>query len=172
MAAHIGKVFENELTKVLKLLKETHLVGYHRLADTGAAGNMIASQPSDYLVALPPGSRSPLADQRMFFLEVKASEIETSLKKDMIRPSQRGAVGSFRVLLNIPYLILFWSSATGDMELWDGVAVQDARINRAHRLAVWRNTGVINKLRTEAVAAMIVDHFAIPLASDTLKSSR
>lgn len=172
MAAHIGKVFENELTKVFNILKAKHLVAWHRLTDSAAAGNLVAAQPSDYLVGFPPGSQL-LNDQRLVFLEAKASESYGGLKKAMVKAPQRGAIGSYRLVLGIPYLLLFWDAQAGNMELWDGIGVmRDTKININDRLAVWPNVGVINKLRHEVVAEHLVDHFRIPLSSDTLAKLR
>lgn len=38
MSTDIGKIFEKEIQKVFRALRESHLLGWHRLADRGAAG--------------------------------------------------------------------------------------------------------------------------------------
>lgn len=168
MAADIGKIFENEFSKVLKLLKETHLVASHKLTDTGSAGNVVSAQPSDYLMGLPPGSKVPLNDQRLFFVEVKASEKHATLGKAMMRPAQRGAIAQYRYLLDLPYLVFFWDAVGGRIQLWDGVAIMgEKNISKKHMLVEWADVGSY-RLRTEFVAQQITDHFLIPLASDTL----
>ncbi|QBJ04536.1 Holliday junction resolvase [Pseudomonas phage Lana] len=173
MAASIGKVFEKEVQLVMKLLFEQRLVSYHRLADTGAAGSLIAEQPSDYLLGLPAGCSNLLGDQRLCFLEVKASEKNITMPKDAVRPSQRGAIARFRFLLEIPYYILFWDAQNGVIQLWDGIAVHDTvRIDKRYLLATWPNVGVINKLQRQRVADLLADYFQIPCKGDTLHKSR
>lgn len=174
MAAHIGKVFENEIQAVFRQLKESHLVGWHRLSDSGAAGSLIAAQPSDYVIGLPPGSVNLLDSQRLIFLEVKASEVKSSLTKDMVRSAQRGAIGVYRHLLNIPYLIMFWDARGGVIELWDGAAIDpdQTRLDKSCKIAHWAGCGVINKLRYAEVSKHIVDHFQIPPKAVTLQKAR
>lgn len=173
MSASIGKVFEKEMSKVFKLLFSLTMAAHHRLADSGAAGSMIAEQPSDYLLGLPPGCSALLNGQRLCFLEVKASEAKHSLPKDAVRPAQRGAIARFRHLLGIPYYILFWDAQEGVIQLWDGMAIHDnARIDKAFLLATWKDVGVINRLRTEVVVAALIDYFQIPPATTTLNKAR
>lgn len=169
MAADIGKVFERELARVFKLLKADRLVGWHRLVDTGTSGGMVAEQPSDYLLALPPGCQNLLNGQRMMFVEAKASEKSSTLPKANVKSPQRAAIAHYRHILKLPYYILFWDTQSGCIELWDGAAITEAaRLDKSCRLAVWPDCGVINKLRTEHVAACIVSYFVIPLGGDTL----
>lgn len=173
MAADVGKIFEKQLIQVFNVLKKERMVGFHRLADTGAAGSVIAPQPSDFLLALPPGSESPLNHQRLFFLEAKASEKHHTLQKAAIKPAQRGAIAHYRHLLQLPYLLLFWDAQDGVMQLWDGIAAYgDQNLDKRRILTTWPDCGVINKLRTDHVAACFVDYFRIPLLSDTLAKSR
>lgn len=173
MAADIGKVFEREMTEVFKLLKEQYLVGWHRLTDTGAAGSVVSAQPSDYLLGLPPGSITGRDGQRMLFMEVKASEVHHKLGKAMVRPAQRGAVGTFRYMLDIPYFILFWDTQMGVLQLWDGIAVQgEKNMDKRHMLAQWADIGCINKLIRQRVVDHIVAHFHIPRSAVTLEKVR
>lgn len=173
MAASIGKVFEKEMVEVFKMLFLQRLVSYHRLTDTGAAGSIVAEQPSDYLLGLPAQCQNLHEGQRLSFLEVKASEKYHSMPKDAVRPSQRGAIGRFRALLGIPYYILFWDAQDGVIQLWDGMAIHDnARIDKKFLLATWPNIGVINKLQRQRVVDHLVDYFRIPTYADTLNKSR
>lgn len=172
MAADIGKVFEREIQKVFAKLKASHLVGYQRFSDSGAAGSVVAEQPADYLVGFPPGSQLR-ANQLLAFVEVKASEVHHTLGKAMVRPGQRGAISWFRHLLGIPYYILFWDTQRGVIQLWDGIAIHgEARISKQHMLAEWEGCGSINRLRHDAVAAYLVEHFQIPPAAVTLEKVR
>ena len=173
MAADIGKVFEKEMVEVFKLLKAQYLVGWHRLTDSGAAGSIVSAQPSDYIMALPPGSSNLLEGQRMMFLEVKASEEYHTLGKSMVRASQRGAINSYRYLLNIPYLILFWDAQLGVMQLWDGIAIHgEKNIHKRHMLVQWEGVGSINKLIKQRVVDLLVDYFRIPKMAVTLQLIR
>ena len=173
MAADIGKVFEREIVKVFKMLKEQHLVGWHRLSDSGAAGSMVEAQPSDYILALPRGSSNLLDEQRLMFVEVKASEKNHTLGKAMVRPSQRGAIATYRYLLEIPYLILFWDTQLGVLQLWDGIAVHgEKNINKRDMLAEWSDVGSINRLITQRVVDHLVEHFRIPKMTYTLQLIR
>jgi hypothetical protein len=173
MAASIGKVFEKEMGKVFDLLFAQRLVSYHRLTDTGAAGSIVAEQPSDYLLGLPAGCQNLHEGQRLCFLEVKASEEHSTMPKSAVRASQRGAIGRFRFLLEIPYYILFWDAQNGVLQLWDGLAVHDnARIDKQYLLATWDNIGVINRLQHQRVADLLVGYFHIPKRGDTLNKPR
>lgn len=173
MAADIGKVFEKEVVKVFNLLKAQYLVGWHRLTDTGAAGSIVSAQPSDYILALPRGSSNLLDEQRLMFLEVKASEKHHTLGKAMVRPSQRGAIATFRKVLSVPYLILFWDAQLGVLQLWDGIAIaSDTNINKRDMLAEWSDVGSINRLLTQRVVDHLVDYFHIPKMAYTLQLIR
>ncbi len=123
MAVDIGKIFEKELEKVFRSLEESHVLAWHRFPDTGAAGgNILAEQPSDYLLGLPLGSVSPFG-QRMMLAEAKASEKKASLSKAAMRPSQRRAICVYRMLLQLPYLVFFWDRI-GDLLREFGFAVR------------------------------------------------
>lgn len=173
MAVSIGKVFEGEMVIVMRMLFEQRLVSFHRLTDTGAAGSIVAEQPSDYLLGLPAGCKNLQEGQRLCFLEVKASEKHSTMPKDAVRPSQRGAIGRFRFLLGIPYYILFWDSQKGVIQLWDGIAVHDTvRIDKRYLLATWTNVGVINRLQRQRVVDLLADYFQIPTKGDTLHKPR
>lgn len=171
MAQDIGKIFEKELEKVFRSLKESHLLGWHRLADTSAAGgSIINAQPSDYLLALPPGSRSPVDGQRLLFVEAKASEKHRSLTKGAMQPSQRGAVSLYRVMLQLPYLVLFWDAANGSLQVWDGAAaVDEARISDRYQLAEFNGVGAGIRLNTERVAEVLAGWFDLPGKAKTLE---
>lgn len=173
MAASIGKVFEREMAKVVKLMLETRAVGLVRFPDSAAAGTLISAQPSDYLLGLPPGSKNLLDGQRLAFLEVKASEEHHKLGKAMVRPAQRGAIAKFRYLLGVPYYILFWDAQDGVIQLWDGIAIHgEGNIKKSMMLAEWSGVGTINRLNTERVAGLIADYFHIPSIKDTLTKAR
>lgn len=173
MAASIGKVFEQEMAKVVKLMLETMAVGLVRFVDSAAAGSFVAAQPSDYLLGLPPGSQNLHDGQRLMFLEVKASEEHHKLGKAMVRPAQRGAIAKFRYLLNIPYYILFWDAQDGVIQLWDGIAIHgEGNIKKTMMLAEWHSVGSINRLKTQVVADHIAAYFHIPLIKDTLAKAR
>lgn len=170
MATDIGKLVEKELETVFRALKESHLLGWHRLPDThSAGGQLIGEQPSDYLVALPPGSHSPLNDQRLLFVELKASEKYTSFNKSMMQPAQRGAVNLYRLVLQLPYLILFYSAKSGTLQVWDGeVAVSETRIDKLSPIIAFENVGEGARLNEQAFSKALSDLFQLPPKSKTL----
>lgn len=170
MAVDIGKIFEKELEKVFRSLEESHVLAWHRFPDTGAAGgNILAEQPSDYLLGLPLGSVSPFG-QRMMLAEAKASEKKASLSKAAMRPSQRRAICVYRMLLQLPYLVFFWDASSGVMQVWDGAGVVgEDRINPKFILFSADDVGSGLKLRTAVVAAHFVNWFQLPAKAETLK---
>lgn len=170
MSTDIGKLFEKEMQGVFNALKESHLVGWHRLADTGAAGgSIIQGQPSDYLLALPPGSRSPLDGQRLMFVEVKASEKEAFLTRKAMKPAQRGAICYYRQLLKLPYLVIFYDAQRGNLQVWDGAAIPGTgKLDKLHCLAQFEAVGYGAKLTQAHVAEALADWFQIPQKSGTL----
>lgn len=167
MSTDVGKVFEKELEKVFDILKDSHLLGWHRFPDTAAAGGAILQQqPSDYLLGLPPGSA---VEQRLFFVEAKASESHSSLKLDMIQASQRGAIHQYGNLLKIPYFIVFWDVVGGRIELWDGVhAIKRGRGKKPIR--AWSDISVRRMLKKEQVAHLFKEEFQLPEAAVTIRN--
>lgn len=167
MATDIGGIFEKEMQKVLKHLRETHFLGWHRFADTAAAGgSIIQEQPSDYLITLPPGSN---LTQRQVYLEVKASEKHRGLVRSFIRPSQRGAIHFMSGLLEVPYLIMFWDTQGHRIEVWHGLtALEGASIAKQRPFAVIDHAGSHLSLNITNVAARLVDIFNLPDKSVTL----
>lgn len=170
MATDCGKLFEKELEKAFRRLRQYHLVGWHRLTDTSAArGVTVGQQPSDYLLALPEGSRSPLGGQRLFFVEAKASEKYSSLTKSMMEPSQRGAIKFYRELLHLPYLVLFYSSVTGDLQVWDGAEVtKDTRIDKLSPLTTLRGVGTGMAINHSSIADHLLSFFAVPAKTEII----
>lgn len=168
MAADIGKIFERELQAVLRSLKESHLLGWHRLTDTGAAGSIVQAQPSDYLIALPFGSRG-LFGQRLIFMEAKASLKKRSLTKQAMQPAQRGAIQFYRELLRLPYLVFFYAAERGALQIWDGAAVvQEEKINQEYLLTELEDAGFGMKLNKDKVANHLAEFFELPCKTETL----
>lgn len=115
----IGKDFEKTLEGVFSSLKNTHSFNYHKFIDTHAAGNIVAAQPSDYLVGI---------HRTLIFLEAKSSTKEKRLQKSMLRPSQRGAIKYYGMGLDLDYLVLF--EHEGRVDILDGREVmRGSRIN-------------------------------------------
>lgn len=164
MRGDIGKIFEKQWEQVMNDLTESHLLGWHRFSDTGSAGGMIMqAQPSDYLVALPPGS----VTDGLIFLEAKASEKHSRLQKSMIRPAQRGAIHRFRELLGIPYLIAFWDVEGSRIELWDGsTALQNNRSKQPR--CVIPDASVGTRLNVGHLACHLIQFFNLPPKAQTL----
>lgn len=170
MATDIGKLIEKELEKVFRSLKESHLLGWHRFPDTtSAGGHIIGEQPSDYLLALPPGSACIQGGQRLLFVELKSSEKSTTLTKSALQPAQRGAIQFYRNLLQLPYIVLFYSAKTGTLQVWDGsLVVSEERINTLSPYRVFERVGSGAKLDQRAVTSALVDLFELPPKSKTL----
>lgn len=174
MATDFGKVFESELEKVLKALKESHLLGWHRFPDThSAGGSILQPQPSDYLLGLPHGSRLPLcnaqADQRTVFFEAKASEKHRTLQKSAVRAEQRGFIHFYCGMLQLPYLICHYSTVTGTMQLWDGRGIMQDRLKQEAHLLTEFSAGAGRKLHTQQVADALSHFFALPDKCKTVK---
>lgn len=164
----VGKAFERGFKEALKILTQRHLVAHTRLTDSTAARTLVSDTPCDYLVGLPPGST--VAGLVMF--EIKASEKKSSLQKAMMTESQRQAIIRYRDMLHIPYFILFWDSANGTLQLWDGMAVvRDTNINKRDMLGQWDKVGWLKKLDADRIATVLAEHFSIPPIASTLARS-
>ena len=149
MATDIGNLFEKQVEKVFRKLKATHAVSLHRLVDSGSAGNIVQSQPSDYLLGVP-GS--------LGYLEAKASEKHKKLQLSMLRPSQRGAIKYYQGVLRIPYYVLFWDVVGSRIELWEGLtALKSSRTKKP--LTVLNNCSFREKLNEEALREFLIGQF-------------
>lgn len=170
MATDVGGVFEDELEAVFRVLKEEYLLGWHRFPDTHSAGGMVIQpQPSDYLVGIPSGGGLPTSDQRLVFLEAKATEKHSSLQKSAVSPHQRGFINLYSGMLNVPYIICHYSTVTGNIQLWDGMAVTgEGRVNKGS-LMVEFAAGSGRKLNKDAAVQGFVDFFSLPSKVKTLK---
>lgn len=167
MSADIGDVFEKQLQDVFRKLNDRHLLQWHAFPDhKRSAGGAVGNQPSDYLVGLPPGSS---LEQRMIFLEAKASDKYDSLQKSMVRASQRGFINTWGGLIDLPYLIVFYSAPANTLEIWDGQCVTRGRLSKSHHLlATLPNAGSGRTLNQTAVADFLATHFALPPKAITL----
>lgn len=175
MAVDVGKVFEDELQKVLKDLKESHLLAWHRFPDThSAGGNIIQCQPSDYLLGLPPGASVPSKQRgvnanRSVFFEAKASEKYRSLQKKAIRPEQRGFIHMYSGMLRLPYLVCHYSTLTGNIQIWEGLAITESRLDKEKHLLVEFAAGTGRKLNKDKCALAFVEFFSLPDKLKTVK---
>lgn len=170
MATDIGGIFEDQLESAFTLLKASHYLGWHRFPDTASAGgNIMQSQPSDYLVAAPRGCK-PL-QSRLFFVEAKASEKHTKLQKASIRPSQRGAISFYSALLHLPYFLLFWDVQGRRVEVWEGVeALKSSR--KKEPLTVIEGVSVHTKIDPEKLAKGICQWLGLPKKTVTFAGLR
>lgn len=110
-SADIGKSFEQELTAVFKRLKTTYAFDWHPLADTRAAGNTIASQPSDYLIAVP---------GTLLLLEAKSSAKLSHFIPSMLRPKQRQTIQHWHNILGVPYFVVFKDMVMETVSILEG----------------------------------------------------
>ena len=175
MATDIGKIFEGELQKVFARLRESHLLGWHKLSDTSAArGVVVGAQPSDYILTMPPTSvpmlgAPELSSQRMLFLEAKASESKPALTRAAMKPAQRGAIMFHRQLLKIPYLVIFYAAGSGELQVWDGLAMDGTgTLDKKFLLARCERAGSGVKLNLDRVSDFFVQQFNLPEKSVTL----
>lgn len=134
----IGKKFEKAVEAAFDELKRGYGFNYHKFVDTHAAGNVVASQPSDYLITIPAG---------LCYLEAKASTTLTKMGKSMLRPSQRRTIKFDAQVLGVPYYILFHSEKTGEVHLLNGAEVlRGERINYKESLIAAKPISEMGKL--------------------------
>lgn len=172
MSDNVGKIFETEIEKVFRLLEADFLIAWHRFPDTHSAGGaFIQPQPSDYLLGLPPGGEAPLkegSDQRLMFVEAKASGKHKSLQKAAISAHQRGRAKVYAGLLQIPYLVIHYSAVTGKMEVWNGLAAtEEGRIIKSHLLHEFV-AGHGQKLDVTKTADELAEFFSLPSKIKTI----
>lgn len=168
MKDNIGYKFEAELKEVFSELKASFLVGNIRFTDSKEARSIVRATPSDFLLLLPPMSDSGLDGQRVVFFEAKASEVNTTLKKAMLQPQQKGAISVCR-LLQLPYIVCFWDATNGVLEFWDGSAVLgEGKVDKTKLLLKVENAGV-KSLRKDVVVNAFVSLFKLPSKKETLK---
>ncbi|MCY1362467.1 hypothetical protein D9M69_491870 [compost metagenome] len=88
-----------------------------------------------------------------------------------MRPSQRGAVARYRMVLSLPYLVFFWDALCGVIQVWDGAAVHGTERLKAtspHKLAEWESVGAGVRLDTAKVAGHLARFFELPDRAETL----
>lgn len=176
MSTDVGKVFETELEAVFNSLKESHLLGWHRLPDTHSAGggNIIQPQPSDYILGLPPTASVPTKKrgtnpQRLIFFEAKATEKYETLQKSAVKPDQRGFIHFYCGLLGIPYVICHYSSVTGNLQMWNGMAISENRLKKESHLLAEFSAGVGRKLNRDKCSLAFIEFFSLPEKLKTVK---
>lgn len=116
----IGKSFEKALESVFSSLQKTHAFRAHKLVDSHAAGNIVASQPSDYLIG---------TYQKLFYLEAKASSKNLRMTRSALQPAQRGAILNYAQVMQIPYYILFYAEQTETVHIIDGALFMAGKRN-------------------------------------------
>lgn len=166
MSSDIGDVFEQQLEKVFKKLNNDHLLQWHAFPDTKRSnGGAISSQPSDYLLGVPVGS---CVEQRMMFVEAKASDNHKSLRKSAVQPSQRGFIHRWRKMLDLPYYIIHYSAVGGTLQVWDGMALSENRLNRDYLLGTWE-VGAGRQMDIDLAAEALKQFFVLPDKSETVE---
>lgn len=118
---HDWRKLEEKIQEHCKARMARHAVFYHRFSDTRAAGNIIAAQPSDFLV-LPQMGRTT-------FLEAKFSEVHESLRSCFADAVDVQQLASARLVVRAhrEYLILFYSGVSQRTELWPGIYCAECR---------------------------------------------
>jgi hypothetical protein len=114
---------EDRTLQALKVRASTAPVMCGRFSDSKAAGNLIASQPSDFWV---------LNKGNLVFIETKFSEAAESLKSvfGSAVPDHQLASARLSRRAGGMYWFLFHSSLSGIFELWDGAYLATARKHR------------------------------------------
>lgn len=149
----IGKKFEKALESAFEDLKKSHGFNYHKFVDTHAAGNVVASQPSDYLVTLPTG---------LAYLEAKASTKVPRFRQSMLRPAQRRTIMYDSQILGVPYYILFYNEDTDTIDLIDGAeSLRSSRIN-------WSKS-LLASCKSGDLPSMLEKVFKLECISETLR---
>lgn len=175
MSADIGKIFEKQLERqVLEPLNKARLVEWHRFVDSHTAGNIVLPQPSDYLLGLPPGSSTLKGcNQRVVFFEAKASDKHETLQKSAVSSDQRGAIQRWRMLLDVPYLVIFYSAAANAVEIWDGKSIiEGSRLKKDSRLVRVEKAGAGRRINEFVFGETLIDFFNIPKAAETVRRYR
>jgi hypothetical protein len=108
------KDLEDEVADYLRALQKHYPIFFHRFPDSRAAGNLIADQPSDFLVAS--------KGHGLTLLEAKFSEVHDTLRSCFAGAVSAGQLASARLAYRAGqrYLILFHSSCAKRFELWPG----------------------------------------------------
>ena len=116
----LGSWFEGHVQEELAYFQECKPLMFHRFPDSKAAGNLIAVQPSDYLVGTPLDA---------FLLECKASKTHESLKGCLAsNVTKEQAVKHFLWhRCKHSSLFVFISVKTGMVEMWNGQYVAEHR---------------------------------------------
>ena len=139
----IGKDFEKTLESVFSALTQSHAFKVHKFVDSHAAGNIVASQPSDYLLA---------CEGTLFFCEAKASTKHKRFQRSMLRPAQRGAIMHYGMGLNNPYFILF--QYRDEVHCLDAVgALAGSRINY--------DAALLFQCKTSELKEKLVTHWSL-----------
>ena len=109
----LGAWFEGQTQDRLKWFQENKHLMFHRFPDSKSAGNIIAAQPSDYLVG------SPLA---AWLVEVKASKVHKSLRSCAANAIRQEQVVKAHLWMRsgLRSVFIFISVTGGVIEVWDG----------------------------------------------------
>lgn len=107
----IGKRFERDLEACFRGMGKMYGFKWHRFTDTHEAGNVVRSQPSDYLITTSRG---------LAFMEAKASMTLSRFRPSLLRPDQKGAIRHYAQMLGMPYYVLFRDDVDQRVDVLDG----------------------------------------------------
>jgi hypothetical protein len=143
------KGLEDAIANYMKSLQRAYPIFFHRFPDSRAAGNLIAEQPSDFLICS--------KGQGATFLEAKFSEVHDTLRASFSGSVTAGQLASARLVHRAGqrYLILFHSSCANRFELWPGDYCAGQRslgqpLKLENRIAV-----------TDTLGPILEDHVAV-----------
>lgn len=121
MSKTLWKWFEGEVGAKLKEIGTRHPVRALRLQDTAAARvQYLPAQAGDYIVACPRGG---------VLLEVKSSTVHGSLTSGLSSLMEKRQAAEHRLWHRAgqPSLVVFYSSTSEEVEVWDGAYVAPLR---------------------------------------------
>lgn len=110
-AQQIGRRFEADLQANFRTAQKLFGFAWHRFVDSKEAGNVVRTQPSDFLVTTSRG---------LALVEAKASTTVDHFVPSLLRPSQRQAIRHYGQMLNMPCFVLFRSDLDKRVDLLDG----------------------------------------------------
>lgn len=153
---------EDAVEKYLKERIKKDNLFYQRFFDTKSAGNFLPPQPSDFLV---------VRTGRAFYIETKFSEVHDSLISCFSNAVSGNQTASARLVTRAgaSYWFLFYSSQSGNYEVWDGNYCFDRR-SMGKRLETAARS--IHKTLNDAIAGGIFNGYRANLQRSTLRVTK
>ncbi|RKX64030.1 MAG: hypothetical protein DRP42_07055 [Tenericutes bacterium] len=121
----LGAWWEEALKSHFDYIKATRPFYWHRFPDSKAAGNLIAEQPADFIVASPPSGA--------MLVEAKASAAHDSLRSCLSKNVSTGQALHHRMWARAGQesMFIFIGVSKPVVEIWNGKYVADCRASGA-----------------------------------------